>query len=96
MKKLKFEWDEEKERKNIKAHKIDFTTAAHVFADEYRIEKYDEKHSVAEDRYIVIGAIDGYLAVVVVSYTVREKGIIRLISARAALEHERKEYYGYY
>ena len=23
MKKLKFEWDEEKERKNIKAHKID-------------------------------------------------------------------------
>ncbi len=94
---LEFEWDDEKEKKNIRNHKIDFSTAAHVFADECRIEKYDGKHSADEDRYKVIGAIDGYLTIVVVSYTMRNnEKVIRIISARTALEHERKEYYGYY
>ena len=97
MKKLEFEWDDEKEKKNIRDHGIDFSTAAHVFADEYRIEKFDGKHSDGEDRYKVIGAVNGYLTIVVVSYTPRKNGkLIRMISARRALKHERKEYYDYY
>ena len=97
MQRHEFEWDDEKERKNISKHGIDFTTAAHVFADEFRIEKYDGKHSENEIRYKVIGAINGYLTIVVVSYTVRSNDeVIRLISARAALKHEKEEYYGYY
>ena len=49
-----FEWDDEKARANIKKHGIDFETAARVFADENRLEIYDEEHSEDEDRYITI------------------------------------------
>ena len=45
-----FEWDESKERINISKHGIDFSTAALVFGDDNRIEKYDESHSMTEDR----------------------------------------------
>ncbi|WP_026528206.1 BrnT family toxin [Butyrivibrio sp. VCD2006] len=97
MNKLEFEWDDNKEKRNIHIHKIDFSTAAHVFADECRIEKYDGKHSEDEDRYKVIGAINGHLLVIVVSYTMRHNDrVIRMISARKAEKEEREEYYGYY
>ena len=97
MEKLEFEWDDEKEKINIRKHKIDFSTAAHVFSDSMRLEKYDGKHSENEDRYKVIGAINGHLLVIVVSYTMRKgERVIRLISARKAEKDERKEYYGYY
>lgn len=32
--------DDEKEQKNISKHGIDFSTAALLFNDDYRIEKY--------------------------------------------------------
>jgi uncharacterized DUF497 family protein len=97
MEELIFEWDDEKEQKNIKKHKIDFSTAAHVFSDNCRIEKYDGKHSEDEDRYKVIGAINGYLMIIVVSYTMRKNDkVIRMISARKAEKEEREEYYGNY
>ena len=60
MNNLKFEWDDEKEQKNISKHKIDFSTAALVFNDDYRIEMYDERHSIEEDRYITIGQVNNY------------------------------------
>ena len=97
MEELLFEWDEQKEKINIKKHKIDFSTAAHVFGDDRRIEKFDGKHSENEDRFKVIGAINGHLMVIVVSYTMRnDDNVIRLISARKAEKEERYEYYGYY
>ncbi len=87
-----FEWDEEKNRANIIKHKIDFETAALVFGDENRIEFYDEKHSEYEDRYRTVGSINGFIAVITVIYTEREKAI-RIISARKADEAERRAYY---
>ena len=39
-----------------------------VFADEERIEYYDKLHSLDEDRYVVIGCVQGILYVV---YTMR-------------------------
>ena len=47
---LIFEYDEEKNRKNIEKHGISFKTAARVFFDYDRIEMYDEEHSAEEDR----------------------------------------------
>jgi uncharacterized DUF497 family protein len=38
-----FEWDDEKEQSNIDKHGIDFSTAALVFADINRIEKFESK-----------------------------------------------------
>lgn len=50
-----FEYDPEKNRKNIEKHGISFRSAARVFFDYDRIELYDETHSEEEDRYDTIG-----------------------------------------
>ena len=89
---MRFEWDDQKERANIRKHGIDFSTAALVFNDENRIDLYDEIHSESEDRYITIGEVGGITYVVFVVYTERED-VIRLISARLATESERRLYY---
>jgi len=84
------EWDNDKNKANIKKHGVGFETAALVFADEERIEYYDKLHSIDEDRYAVIGCVNGVLFVV---YTMRGE-VVRLISARMATETERRIYYG--
>ena len=84
------EWDENKNQQNIRKHGISFQTAALVFADEERIEYYDVIHSVNEDRYVVLGCVQGILYVV---YTMRGEAA-RLISARMANAIERRIYYG--
>lgn len=50
-----FEYDEEKNRKNIEKHGISFMVAARIFFDYDRIEMFNEKHSDEEDRYNTIG-----------------------------------------
>lgn len=89
-----FEWDDNKEKKNIIKHGIDFSTAALVFHDENRIEIFDDEHSADEDRYITIGQINGVAIVIMVVYTERGN-VIRLISARKANKQERSIYYDY-
>ena len=84
------EWDDNKNSVNVKKHGISFETAALVFADEERIEYYDKLHSLDEDRYVVIGCVQGILYVV---YTMRRE-TARIISARMATATERKIYYG--
>ncbi len=84
------EWDENKNQINIQKHGISFETAALVFADDDRIEYYDTLHSIDEDRYVVLGCVQGVLYVV---YAMRDDAA-RLISARMATSTERKIYYG--
>lgn len=91
---MQFEWDDEKDRKNIVKHGIPFRTAILVFSDPDRIEKYDDIHSLYEDRYLTIGEIGGTFMVVTVVYTERPEAI-RIISARRATRVEKEEYYGY-
>ena len=86
---MDFEWDDEKNKINVKKHGIDFTDAAMVFADENRIEFFDELHSNEEDRWQVIGKVKDILFVV---YT-EKIDAIRLISARKATARERRIYY---
>ncbi len=83
-----FEWDSEKEERNIKLHKISFKTASLVFNDRNRIEFFDEKHSDDEDRFITIGEVGRVLFVV---FTERSNRT-RIISARLATKEERKFY----
>ena len=52
---MTFEYDEEKNKANIKKHDISFRSAARVFFDYDRIELYDEENSQDEDRYNTIG-----------------------------------------
>ena len=86
---MNFEWDTEKNRINRLKHNIDFSKILKIFADENRIEIFDEAHSDDEDRWQVIGKVDEILFVV---YTERVDSI-RLISARKANSHERRMYY---
>ena len=52
---IQFEYDEDKNRKNIEKHGISFKSAARVFFDYDRIEYYDEEESAEEDRFDIIG-----------------------------------------
>lgn len=87
---LRFEWDEEKAKKNLNKHRVDFDEATTVFADPFSITIHDPDHSADEQRYIDIGssAADRLLVVV---YTERDS-IIRIISCRKATRSERKFY----
>lgn len=87
---LLIDWDDDKNRLNIKKHKLSFTTAALVFADKNRVEFYDSKHSVTEHRYITIGLVNKLIVVIYVE----RKRTLRIISARIANGKERKIYYG--
>ena len=70
-------------------------TAILVFGDDNRIEMYDAKHSLEEDRYITIGEINGYVMILYVVYTERNDAI-RIISARCATQREKEAYYDNY
>ncbi len=85
-----FEWDEEKNQRNIKVHRISFQTAVRVFNDPFLLEKYDSAHSVEEDRYIGIGKIKEYL-ITFICFT-DCNGKTRIISARKATAKEVREY----
>ena len=88
-----FEWDDNKNAANIVNHGLDFDTASLVFGDDNRIVKYDEKHSLYEERYITIGSINGLITVLMVVYTENDD-VIRIISARPANQKEKNQYYG--
>lgn len=52
---MTFEYNEDKNLKNIQKHGISFKNAARVFFDYDRIEFFDEKHSDDEERFNTIG-----------------------------------------
>ena len=85
-----FEWDEEKNKRNLKKHGIMFEEAVLVFNDPFLLEKYDVLHSSGEDRFSGIGRIRGFF-VTFVCYADRN-GKISMISARKATGKEVKEY----
>jgi uncharacterized DUF497 family protein len=79
----RFEWDEDKNSKNVEKHGIDFNFAKKVFDDEDKIEEYDNFHSTYnEERYRVVGMVDNDILFVV--ETELDFGIIRIISAQYA------------
>lgn len=53
---LIFEWDEKKERANVRKHGINFAEAATVFSDPFSITIRDEAHSEREERFLTVGS----------------------------------------
>ncbi len=88
---LTFEWDEDKARANLKKHRVSFEEATSVFSDPLGMALPDDDHSVEELREIVIGH-SIRKRVLLVSYTERGRHRVRIISARIATRHERKDY----
>ena len=86
---MEFEWDREKERRNVAKHGIGFARAARIF-DGPTLDRIDDREDYGEARVISLGMVEG-IAVLVVVHTDRE-GAIRIISARPATRRERKIY----
>jgi uncharacterized DUF497 family protein len=85
-----FEWDETKAADNYAKHGVSFELATTVFKDPFAIERLDDREDYGEDRFILIGTMEGVVFTVV--YTERN-GRIRIISARRATKHEQDDYF---
>ena len=88
---LRFEWDENKAKINLRKHGISFEEARTVFYDERARLIADPDHSEDEDRFILLG-MGSALRLVVVCHCYRDEGLIRIISARKATGNESKAY----
>ena len=87
---MDFEWDPDKAARNLVGHGVSFEEAATAFGDPLSLTISDPRHSVGEARFVLFGLSDqGRL--IAVSHTDRD-GTTRIISARLATRHERKQY----
>ena len=84
---MRFVWDEAKNRANLCKHGISFDVAANVFDGPMLVAR-DDREDYGEDRFIGVGTVDQRIVVVV--YAEPKPEVIRLISARKALRHERE------
>ena len=80
---LIFEWDSQKAISNIKKHGVSFEEATTVFSDPIAYIFDDEWHSIGERREIIIGhSVQNRL--LLVCFTEKSKGVIRIFSSRLA------------
>ncbi len=93
MKKLKFEWDNHKDKLNIKKHGVSFDEARTVFYDEYAIAFFDPEHSETEDRFLLLGTSFKLKTLVVCHCFREEETVVRIISARKADKEETQVYW---
>ncbi len=88
---LTFEWDVRKAAVNLNKHGVSFDEAVTVFADQLGRMQTEPRHSVHEERFVLLGmSVAGRLLTVM--FTDRGPDRIRLISARIATRRERTEY----
>ena len=86
---MEFEWDEAKSEACFHERGFDFEYVAQAFFDPGRCVTSDNRWAYGEDRYRLMGRIDGRVFVVI--YTPRAEAI-RIISARKANAREIKRY----
>ncbi len=87
---IDFDWDPQKDSANQRKHKVGFAEALTVFGDPLSITIPDPNYALHEERLVIIGMSSEQRLLIVV-HTVREERI-RLISARSATKHERRNY----
>lgn len=83
-----FEWDENKNQRNIVERGIDFKDAIDVY-NRPTLQRKDTRKPYPEERVIVYGETNGVLLVLV--HTIRDDRC-RIISARQANHNERRQY----
>jgi uncharacterized protein len=90
---MRFEWDEKKNRSNIKKHGIDSVIATEAFEDADQVSFFDGSYGY-EDRWSLIG-FTSHVSLIVVIHVFKDtfgEDIVRFISARPATRQERKLY----
>jgi uncharacterized protein len=86
---VKLEWDDAKNRANIRKHGFDFADAEEVFRGLLLVDP-DTREDYGEKRWIGIGSIRGRAVHVV--FTEPSPDTIRIISLRKATRREDKQY----
>ena|ERR1700678_3772391 len=86
---MEFNWDEAKNRANIRKHGLDLAQAEEMFRG-LLLVRPDTREDYGEERWIGIGAIQGRFALV--AFAQLSDDTIRIISLRKADREERKEY----
>lgn len=90
---MRWTWDLEKAKKNFEKHKVSFQLAERALGDPLCISVPDPYSG--EDRWKTLGSpsVDGIVVLFVVhTWPEDEDGVGRIISARKAESHERREY----
>ena len=91
---INFEWDTIKATANQKKHGVSFEEAKSVFYDEFAVQFYDDSHSEAEHRFLMLG-FSCETRLLLIWHCERNSGkTIRIISARKATKNESKYYKG--
>ena len=85
-----FEWDDAKAASNLRDHAVPFELARLAFDDAFGVDAVDQGQDTTEDRFILLGMVEGRL--LFVSYTMRDERT-RIISARKAERYELRRYH---
>jgi len=85
-----FDWDEGNNTKNWEKHEVSTGECEQIFFNKPLIIKRDKNHSIAENRYYVLGRTDMDRLLFAV-FTVRSN-LIRIISARDMTSYEIQRY----
>lgn len=93
---LIIEWDDEKNEKNKRKHKLSFETAHLAFFDDNAISKF-HKMVDGEERWKTLARLDGHFLVLFIGHLYEHdhggQEYIRIITARRATFDEEQEYY---
>lgn len=84
---MRYEWDEDTDKKNRRKHGLPLEAGITVFDDPYCIDFQDTREVYDEDRYVSIGR-DHRTQILYVVYTMRGHYTTRLISVRNATKQE--------
>ena len=91
MNEIRFEWDARKAKSNEKKHGVSFEEAQSVFLDEQALLVEDPQPLDEEERFVLLG-LSASLRLLVVVHALRDRDVIRIISARKASRLETREY----
>ena len=86
---MEFEWDEDKSHACYAERGFDFPYVLPAFFDNNRRVRHDRRWDYGEERYQLLGKVEG--RVFFVAYTLRKR-TIRIISARKANSREIRDY----
>ena len=86
---VEFEWDDAKSKDCLSQRGFDFAYVIRAFLDRDRTVSQDRRFDYGEDRYRLLGKIEGRVFVAI--YTMRG-AVVRVVSARKANVREVREY----
>lgn len=88
---MRFVWDERKNRSNQRKHGVSFEVSVAVFDDPMHVMIQDRVVD-GEIRWRTIGEVNGKYLLLAHTFEEEDEELVRIISAREATAHERREY----